>query len=56
MMIYRKDPDALVLIVPQEFEQFPPEQRGMEFITACHLRTGGVVSFYPLSISYGDTI
>jgi hypothetical protein len=56
MVCYRKDPDALVLIISQEFEQFPPEQRGMEFVTACHLRTGGVVMFYPLSMAYGDGI
>jgi len=56
MVVYRKDPDAIVCIIPQEFEQFQPEMRGLEILTACHMRTGGVVVYYPLSMSYGDGI
>lgn len=56
MVIYRKDPDVLELIIPQEFEQFLPEQRGAEVLTLCHLRTGGVVCYFPLAVSYGDGI
>ena len=56
MVCYRRDPDVLQLIVPQEFEQFPPQQEGMEVVTHCHMRTGGVVVYYPLAISYGDGI
>jgi hypothetical protein len=56
MVAYKRDPDALQLIIPQEFEQFPPEQKGMEFEVVCHMRTGGVVAYYPLSICYGDGI
>ena len=56
MVAYRKDPDALELIIPQEFEQLPPEKRGLEMLTDCVARCGGVVVYYPLSISYGDGI
>jgi len=56
MMAYRRSPDKIALIMPQEFEQFPPEQRGMEVLTQCHARTGGVVCYYPKSVSYGDYI
>lgn len=56
MVAYRKDPDALVLIISQEFEQFPPEMEGMLVKTACHMRCGGVQCFYPLSVCYGDGI
>ncbi len=56
MVVYRKDPDAIVLVIPQEFEQLTPEQRGLQTITACHMRTGGVIMYYPLSMSYGDGI
>lgn len=56
MVCYRRDPDALMLVIPQEFEMFPPEVQGMTFKTACHLRTGGVQCFYPLSLAYGDGI
>lgn len=56
MVCYRRDPDALMLVIPQEFEQFPPEPKGMEFHIACQARCGGVQLFYPLSVSYGDGI
>lgn len=54
MVCYRKDPDAIQLIIPQEFEQFAPQQKGLEIITPCHARIGGVVMYYPLSMAYGD--
>lgn len=56
MVCYRRDPDALCLVIPQEFEAFPPEMRGMMIKIACHARIGGVQVFYPLSVSYGDGI
>lgn len=56
MVAYRRDPEAVELIVPQEFEQFPPQQEGLEWEVSCHARCAGVVSYYPLSISYGDGI
>jgi hypothetical protein len=56
MVVYRRDPDALQLVIPQEFEQFPPEQDGLEFKVACHARIGGVVAYYPFSILYADGI
>lgn len=48
---YRRDPDALTLEIPQPFEQFPPQERNLEFVVPCHQRTGGVIVYYPLSIS-----
>lgn len=56
MVCYRKDPDSLVGIMPVPFEQFPPQTEGMEFVTYCHGRTGGVVVYYPLSMLYVDGI
>lgn len=56
MVCYRKDPDAIQLVMPQEFEQFPPQLDGFETVTNCHARTGGVIMYYPLSMSYGDGI
>ena len=55
-VFYRRSPDALQGIIPQEFETFPPEAKGLEFEVACHMRTGGVVVYYPLSICYADGI
>lgn len=53
---YRRDPDKLTLEVPQDFEQFPVQQRGLEYIVPCHSRCGGVLIYYPLSIAYADGI
>lgn len=43
MMAYKRDPDYLSLYVPQDFEQFEPQQKGLEYIIPCHMRTGGVI-------------
>jgi len=51
---YRRDPDALTLEIPQDFEQFEVEQRGMAFKVPCHERIAGVLFYYPLSAAYAD--
>jgi hypothetical protein len=56
MVAYRKDPDAIQFVISQEFMQLPPQAKGLEYVTPCKLRTGGVIVPYPLSISYGDGI
>jgi hypothetical protein len=56
MVAYVLDPDHLQAIIPQEFEQLPIQERGLEFLTPCHGRIGGVVMYYPLSMAYGDGI
>lgn len=56
MMAYARDSEHLTLEIPQPFEQFAPQQKGMEFIIPCHQKTGGVIVYYPLSIAYGDGI
>lgn len=55
-MAYRRDPDALQLVIPQEFEQFPPEQEGLNAVIACHARCAGVQCYYPMSALYFDGI
>lgn len=56
MVCYKRDPDHLMLVIPQEFEQFPPQVKGMEFVVPCHARCAGIQVPYPLSIAYGDGI
>jgi hypothetical protein len=56
MIAYEANPERLVGLMPVEFEQLPPQNEHFEIRTACHARMGGVVPFYPLSISYGDGI
>lgn len=50
IMMYNKNSDKLTLELPQMFEQFPPEAKGLEFTIACHSRIGGVIIYYPLSL------
>ncbi len=56
MVSYRRDPDAIQFPVPQDFEQFEEERRGLELVVPCHARVGGVVVYYPFSMCYGDGI
>lgn len=53
MVAYKKDPDKFTLEMPQMFEQFPPQERGLEYIVPCHSRIAGVLSYYPLSQAIG---
>ena len=55
-LVYRKDPDALTFEIPQDFEQLPVQEKGLEFQIPCHSRIGGVLIYYPLSIARGDGI
>lgn len=54
IVAYDRNPDVLELIIPQEFEQFPPQPEGLAFKINCHMRCGGVSVRYPLGISYMD--
>lgn len=56
MVCYKRSPDKLTLEIPQPFEQLPIETRGLEYITNCHARCGGVIVYYPLSITVVDGI
>ena len=56
MVAYRRDPDKLTLEIPQDFEQFPVQKRGLEFLVPCHERCGGVIIYYPLSVAIADDI
>jgi len=56
MMAYRRSPDYLTLEIPQDFEQFPEQEQGLEYVVPCHSRIGGVIIYYPLSVAKGDGI
>lgn len=51
---YAKTPDVVEAIVPQEFEQLPPQLRNLETITNCLMRCGGVRVHHPKAIAYMD--
>lgn len=56
MIAYRKDPDVLTLEIPQDFEQFPEQERGLEYVVPCHQRIGGVLIYYPMAINIAEGI
>ena len=54
VVVYRRDPDALTLEIPSDFEQFPVQEKGLAFKVPVHQRIGGVLFYYPLSAAYAD--
>jgi hypothetical protein len=54
LITYRRDPEALELFVPREFEQLDPEKRNLEMVIDCLASCGGVVVYLPLSMAYAD--
>ena len=54
IVVYKRDPDYLTLEIPQDFEQFPPQEKGLAFKVPVHQRIGGVLIYYPLSMAYAD--
>lgn len=56
LICYLRSPEVLTMEIPQDFEQFPPERRNLEFVINCHARTAGVVCYYPLAIAYMDGV
>jgi hypothetical protein len=56
MITYTRSNEVLELVIPQEFEQLPPQAKNLAYIVPCHMRCGGVVVRYPLAIAYTDGI
>jgi hypothetical protein len=51
---YKNSNEKFEAVIPQEFETLDPERRGLEWVTMCHARCGGVLAYYPMSITYAD--
>lgn len=51
MIAYDRNPDKLTMEIPQPFEQFPVQERGLEYIIPTHARYAGIITYYPLSIA-----
>lgn len=56
MLVLTSDEEHLTFEMPQMFESFTPQQKGMSFEVPCHAETAGTIIYYPLSIAYGDGI
>jgi hypothetical protein len=56
MIVYDNSPDKLTFEIPQPFEQFQIEQRGLEYLVPCHARVSSVIIYYPLSVAVVEGI
>ena len=56
MVAYKRDPDKVTFEIPQDFEQFPVQERGLEFVVPVHSRNGGVIIYYPLSVAIAEDV
>jgi len=56
ILVYKRDPEKLTLEIPQDFEQFPVQERNLEMVVPTHARIGGVLIYYPLSLALGTGI
>jgi len=50
MVAYRRSPDKLQFHIPQPFEQFAPQERGLEIVVPTHGRIGSLTTYYPYSL------
>lgn len=56
IVTYRRDEEKLQAVIPQEFEQLPPDVAGLRTKTVCHARAAGVELHYPKSVIYADQL
>jgi hypothetical protein len=54
LVAYKKSDEVIEAIVPQEFEQLPPQVKNLETVTICHSRCGGVRIHHPKALAYLD--
>ena len=55
-MVFDRSAEKVDFQMPQLFEQFPAQQKGLEFVVLCHCETAGVVVYFPQSVGFGDGI
>lgn len=55
-LVGKFDEEHITLEIPQPFEQFDPQQEGMEYTIPCHSECAGVIVYYPMGFAYADGI
>lgn len=55
-VVYQNDPECVEVVIPQPFEQMPPNAMHMTVSTICHMRTGGVALHKDKGVIYVDEI
>ena len=53
---FKRDPEIMELVIPEEFEVLPPQPKNYAFNVLAHGRTAGCAIYRPLGIRYIDTI
>lgn len=53
-LVYKRDPDCLEGVAPLQYEEQPPERRGLEMVIPAVGRVGGVKFYHPESARYID--
>jgi hypothetical protein len=56
MVAYERNPKKLTFEIPQDIETFPAQQEMLAYKVPVHARTGGVIIYYPLSITKAEGI
>lgn len=56
MIVYRKDPEKLVLSIPMDILIEPPEKRDLSFKSIMRSSTAGTIVRYPLSLKFIEKI
>lgn len=51
---FKRDLDHLDFQLPVAYEQFPPQQKGLEYEVICHARAGGVIVYKPQSVVWSQ--
>lgn len=51
-LLYKKDPEVVEIMIPQEYEVFPPQVKNLGFKVLCHGRTAGGIVYRPLGLRY----
>jgi len=56
MVAYKRDRSKLSMEIPSDYKQLPVQMKGLEFIVPTHMRFGGVLIYYPLSVAKAEDI
>ena len=51
IMATNASPENYEIIIPQDFEQFPPQPKNLSFLINCHKRFGGIQMRFPAAVS-----
>lgn len=53
-VLYKRDPDILTQEIPEDFNQLPVQEQGLEFVVHALAKTAGTAMYYPVAVRYMD--